>query len=47
VTMDEALDTVARTFGGIVIYETCAEPSGKRLISLDFVQVGGNGEPAK
>ena len=39
VTMDEALDTIATTFGGIVIYETCADPSGKRLVSLDFVQV--------
>jgi hypothetical protein len=38
-TMDQALDAVARTFGGIVIYETCAERSGKRLVSLDFVQV--------
>lgn len=40
VTMDEALDVIATTFGGIVIYKTCAEPSGKRLVSLDFVQVG-------
>ena len=38
-TMDQALDAVARTFGGIVIYETCAEQSGKRLVTLDFVQV--------
>lgn len=38
-TMDQALNAVARTFGGIVIYETCAERSGKRLVSLDFVQV--------
>jgi len=38
-TMDRALDAVARTFGGIVIYETCVERSGKRLVSLDFVQV--------
>jgi hypothetical protein len=37
-TMDQALDAVARTFG-IVIYETCAERSGKHLVSLDFVQV--------
>ena len=37
--IDQALDAVARTFGGIVIYETCAERSGKRLVSLDFVQV--------
>jgi len=38
-TMDQALDAVARTFGGVVIYETCAERSGTRLVSLDFVQV--------
>ena len=38
-TMDRALDAVARTFGGIVVHETCAERSGKRLVSLDFVQV--------
>jgi len=38
-TVDQALDAVARTFGGIVIYETCAQQSGKRLVSLDFVQV--------
>ena len=36
--IDQALDAVARTFGGIVISETCAERSGKRLVSLDFVQ---------
>jgi hypothetical protein len=39
VMMDEALDVIARTFGGIVIYETCGERGGKRLVSLDFVQV--------
>ena len=38
-TMDQALDAVARTFGRIVINETCAQRSGKRLVSLDFVQV--------
>src|SRR5207253_277608 len=47
-TMDRALDAVARTFGGIVVHETWAERSGKHLVSLDFVQVadfldcGGN-----
>ncbi len=39
VTMDQALDVVAKTFGGIVIYETCEEQAGKRLLSLDFVQL--------
>jgi hypothetical protein len=38
-TMDQALDVVAETFGGIVIYETCEEPGGKRLVFLDFLQV--------
>lgn len=39
VTMDEALDEIATTFGGIVVYETCSETSGKRLVSLDFIAV--------
>ena len=39
VTMDQALDLVAKTFRGIVIYETCADASGKRLVSLDFAHV--------
>jgi hypothetical protein len=38
-TVDQALDAVARTFKGIVIYETCVERGGKHLVSLDFVQV--------
>lgn len=38
-TMDNALDLVAKTFGGIVIYETCEARGGKRLVLLDFVQV--------
>jgi len=38
-TMDRVLDAVAKSFGGVVIYETCEERSGKRLVSLDFVQV--------
>ncbi len=39
VTMDQALDVIAKTFGGIAVYETCVDPSGKRLVSLDFVAV--------
>lgn len=38
-TMDQVLDLIAKTFGGIVIYETCAAPDGKRLVYLDFIQV--------
>lgn len=39
VTMGQALDLVATTFGGIVMYQTCVEPSGKRFVSLNFVAV--------
>jgi hypothetical protein len=38
-TMDQALDLVAETFGGIVIYETCEEPGAKRLVLLDFLEI--------
>lgn len=37
-TMDQALNNVAKTFGGIVIYEECANANGKRLFSLAFTQ---------
>lgn len=33
-TMDEALDQVARTFGGVVIYEECAGQNASRLFSV-------------
>jgi hypothetical protein len=40
VTMDEALDLIAKTFKGIVIYGACARPSnGERLFRTEFVQV--------
>lgn len=38
-TMDQALDTIAHTFKGIVIYKTCAKNEGTGLVSLEFVQV--------
>lgn len=38
-TVDEALDLIAKTFRGIVIYETCSESRGKGLVFLDFVQI--------
>jgi hypothetical protein len=37
-TVDQALDLIAKTFGGIVIYEECADANGKRLFSLEFTQ---------
>jgi hypothetical protein len=39
VTIDQALDEVARAFGGIVIYESCTDAAGKRFVSIDFVAV--------
>lgn len=39
VTMDQALDVIAKTFQGIVIYGACATPtgpSGERLLWIDF-----------
>lgn len=37
-TMDRALDEVARTFRGIVTYETCTDQNGKHWVSVDFIQ---------
>jgi hypothetical protein len=37
VTMDEALDTVVRTFKGMVLYGTCKLPDGKELFKPDYV----------
>jgi hypothetical protein len=36
VTVDEALDRVAQTFGGLVKYGECVNQSGTRLIFIDF-----------
>ena len=44
VTVHQALDSIARTFQGIVIYGECAEPAkpgGPRLFWLDFANVTG------
>lgn len=38
-TMDEALDRVARTFGGLVIYGECTSANGTRLLSVNFVPI--------
>lgn len=39
VTMDEALDRVAQTFGGLVIYGECTSANGTRLFSVTFVPI--------
>lgn len=36
VTVDEALDIVARTFGGVVSYEECRNPDGEGFIDVDL-----------
>ena len=36
VTMDEALDRVAQTFGGLVTYGECTSGNGTRLFSVEF-----------
>jgi len=35
-TVDEALDQVAQTFGGLVTYGECVSANGTRLFSIDF-----------
>jgi hypothetical protein len=37
VTVDDALDSVARTFKGIVTYGMCKQPDGKGLFQLGFI----------
>jgi hypothetical protein len=42
VTVDQALDSIAKTFRGIVVYGECAEPAepgGARLFDIDFAAV--------
>jgi hypothetical protein len=36
VTVDEALDRLAQTFGGLVMYGECDSENGTHLISVDF-----------
>jgi hypothetical protein len=38
VTVDEALDSIARTFKGIIMYGICHQPNGKSLYQLTFVE---------
>ncbi len=37
VTVGEALDSLARTFKGVVLYGTCTLPSGKELFRADYI----------
>lgn len=37
ITIDDALDAVARTFKGIAIYGVCAQPDGNSLFRLNFI----------
>lgn len=37
VTVDDALDAVARTFKGIVLYGMCSQPDGKELFRIDYI----------
>ncbi len=37
VTVDEALDSVAKTFKGIVAYGVCTQPGGKGLFQLGYI----------
>lgn len=35
-TLEQALDTVAKTFGGIVYYGECTDSSGEKFIDLEY-----------
>jgi len=37
VTVGEALDSLAKTFKGVVLYGTCTLPSGKELFRADYI----------
>lgn len=37
VTMDQALDSVALTFKGIVVYGVCTQPNGGGMYDIDFM----------
>lgn len=39
VSVEQVLDLTAKTFGGIVIYGACTQPSGGTLFRLDFIDV--------
>lgn len=37
ITVDDALDSVAQTFKGIVLYGACTQSDGKKVFSIDYV----------
>jgi hypothetical protein len=37
VTVDDALDSVARSFKGIVLYGTCTQPDGEELFDIKYI----------
>jgi len=37
VTADDALDSVARIFKGIVLYGSCAQPDGKEMFKINYM----------
>jgi hypothetical protein len=41
ITLDQAFDLIAKTFGGIVLYAVCSDSSGTHLVAFDFVGVVG------
>lgn len=41
VTVDQALNRIAKTFGGVALYRTCKGPNGDRLITFDYVGLSG------
>jgi hypothetical protein len=41
ITVDQAFDLIAKTFGGVVLYAACADSSGARLVTFDYVGVVG------
>ncbi len=43
ITADQVLDSVAKTFPGVVLYGECAGPSGMGLIDIEFKWFGTGG----
>ena len=41
VTLEQALDAVASTFGGLVLYGECASRSGRHFFRVDWVELRG------
>jgi len=37
ISVDDALDSVARTFKGIVLYGACTQPDGKELFDINYI----------